>query len=555
MSAVLFQPPWFTPVNASGRPYPGARLHLYRAGTTTPVTVYADSSKSATLSNPVVANSAGRFDKVYLDPTVPYNYKAVMTTSLGAQLAEADNIPANPLTADMVGQAIYPRTDWEITAGVTPTNFAYPPGNILRYGTNTTPGTTDMSAALKAAIDVAYAGGGDVYLPAGSYGISSVARTWTASNVGIRIRGDGYSTKLMKIGDTTTPMLDLSATGTGTVSGHFEIDGVHIIGKSTAHDGIRVTRLNRFVLRNSRIDTCDVGLNSVGALVFSVYDSYLNANNVGYKCRKSNSIYANLVQFFGGTISGNSTHGIDLGEGSGVHFYGTDISTNGTAGNAATGGVLIGATVDDESGHAHISFNGCWLEDNLGTAFKCEAATALHLGIRDTYIVGSESGRALDIGAIRHLALENVTSPTTGDTWTLAATNCTIIGGYVYTLADTSTQRTHISLTTSAGAQRFRTNRLNLEHADADEFYLNDDSVVGGSASDTLFRKMGDAELAFRFGASSTRQLRMSSAGVGFYGTAPQAKPTVTGTKDGNAALTDLLSKLASLGLITNSTT
>jgi hypothetical protein len=148
MSAVLFQPPWFTPVNASGRPYPGARLHLYRAGTTTPVTVYADSSKSATLSNPVVANSAGRFDKVYLDPTVPYNYKAVMTTSLGVQLAEADNIPANPLTADMVGQAIYPRSSGEISAGVTPVDYTKPPGHVLRYGINTTPGTTDMRTAI-----------------------------------------------------------------------------------------------------------------------------------------------------------------------------------------------------------------------------------------------------------------------------------------------------------------------------------------------------------------------------------------------------------------------
>lgn len=42
---------------------------------------------------------------------------------------------------------------------------------------------------------------------------------------------------------------------------------------------------------------------------------------------------------------------------------------------------------------------------------------------------------------------------------------------------------------------------------------------------------------------------------LGFFNTPPVAKPTVTGAKGGNAALTSLLTKLANLGLITDSTT
>ncbi len=41
---------------------------------------------------------------------------------------------------------------------------------------------------------------------------------------------------------------------------------------------------------------------------------------------------------------------------------------------------------------------------------------------------------------------------------------------------------------------------------------------------------------------------------VGFYGTAPVAKPTVSGSLAGNAALTSLIAALAGMGLITNST-
>lgn len=40
---------------------------------------------------------------------------------------------------------------------------------------------------------------------------------------------------------------------------------------------------------------------------------------------------------------------------------------------------------------------------------------------------------------------------------------------------------------------------------------------------------------------------------VGFYGTAPASKPTVTGSRGGNAALASLLTGLASLGLVTDS--
>lgn len=45
------------------------------------------------------------------------------------------------------------------------------------------------------------------------------------------------------------------------------------------------------------------------------------------------------------------------------------------------------------------------------------------------------------------------------------------------------------------------------------------------------------------------------NGGVGFNGTSPIAKPTVTGSRGGNAALASLLTALANYGLITDSTT
>lgn len=57
------------------------------------------------------------------------------------------------------------------------------------------------------------------------------------------------------------------------------------------------------------------------------------------------------------------------------------------------------------------------------------------------------------------------------------------------------------------------------------------------------FRTNGGTATPLQFGAGNT---------IGFFGTLPQAKPTVTGAKGGNAALASLLTKLAALGLITD---
>jgi hypothetical protein len=58
--------------------------------------------------------------------------------------------------------------------------------------------------------------------------------------------------------------------------------------------------------------------------------------------------------------------------------------------------------------------------------------------------------------------------------------------------------------------------------------------------------------------ASGTTEIKMALAHqgstLGFYNTTPTTKPTITGSRGGNAALADLLTKLAGLGLLTDST-
>lgn len=74
-------------------------------------------------------------------------------------------------------------------SSVSIVNFLYPPGHVLRYGTNSVPGATDMTAAIQAALNVAGAPGGcyRAYAPAQVY---MTTAPLTIQN-GLALVGDG----------------------------------------------------------------------------------------------------------------------------------------------------------------------------------------------------------------------------------------------------------------------------------------------------------------------------------------------------------------------------
>jgi hypothetical protein len=72
--------------NSNGYVVPGAQLTFYVSGTTTPAPIYTSSALTTEHANPVVANGAGRFPSIYLDPAVSYRY--VLTDEDGASLGE-----------------------------------------------------------------------------------------------------------------------------------------------------------------------------------------------------------------------------------------------------------------------------------------------------------------------------------------------------------------------------------------------------------------------------------------------------------------------------------
>jgi hypothetical protein len=170
MTAVI-SPPMFLQFVRPNGVAAGYKLFTYIAGTTTKQATYTDSSMGVSMSNPIVldANGAASF---WLDPTKGYKYVLAPANDSdppSSPVYTQDNIygPVNAaiLTAQFIGAITNPTTTAEQAAGVTIVNYQYAAYHVDRYATNTSPGTTDMTAAFQAAINAARAagGGGNIY--------------------------------------------------------------------------------------------------------------------------------------------------------------------------------------------------------------------------------------------------------------------------------------------------------------------------------------------------------------------------------------------------------
>jgi hypothetical protein len=226
---------------------------------------------------------------------------------------------------------------------------------------------------------------------------------------------------------------------------------MRIRGSAKAHHGIQLTNWARFNLENLYVDGCDIGVNNKGSLVFIVKGCTIVSNNTGYKADAFNGIGANLIKFIGGSISANTTFGVDLGDGEGFSFDGTDFGGNGTIADLNTGAVLIRSNVSAAIGVSYGSFTDCWFELNRGTTIRVEAS-ALNLGFKDTQCLSAESGNVMNIGDIRSLQLINFIAPSAPDTVTVACKQFISIGGIIGVLVDNSTQSSSVLGVTTATA-------------------------------------------------------------------------------------------------------
>jgi hypothetical protein len=89
---------------------------------------------------------------------------------------------------------------------------------------------------------------------------------------------------------------------------------------------------------------------------------------------------------------------------------------------------------------------------------------------------------------------------------------------------------------------------INTDNSRATKLRLSSNQVLaGGTAANLILKLLGKGTGGVQVDAAGGR--------VGFYGTTPVARPSITGSRGGNAALASLITQLASQGLVTDNTT
>lgn len=134
----------------------------------------------------------------------------------------------------------FPQTATEIALSVTPTNFSYVAGNILRYGADSS-GATDSTTAIQNAINVSQ--NGVAYVPSGTYKFSSLTFA-------------GLQNIMFQCADRSSAHLTFTGTGNAItisqiagVGGRISIRGCDVAPSTPQSSGALIAIVDDFYVR------------------------------------------------------------------------------------------------------------------------------------------------------------------------------------------------------------------------------------------------------------------------------------------------------------------
>lgn len=354
--SVTLSPPmflqFFSP-NNSGAPAAGYLLFTYIAGTSTKQATWTDSTQTVQNSNPIVLDSNGAA-YVWGDPTLSYKFVFCQpndTDPPTSPLRTVDNIQfpvsLSTITEQFIGLLLYPLTSAEIAAGVTPVNYSYPPGNIYRYGTNSSPGSTDMTAAIQDAINQsAQAGGSPAYVPQNLHRTTATLMLRRYAT----LYGDGYFSQILYGG------ADVAIRAVGAAKPEVwrraTVRGLNV-STSTGTHGIIIQDIAEFEISENIFDGFSVaGIKLTGESGSACINIWVLSNiciNGGHGLLADGVNNVNQIAIHHNQFEGNGGAGIFFAvAGKGISIVGNDIEGNGVSGLAElymNGGNMSGVSI------------------------------------------------------------------------------------------------------------------------------------------------------------------------------------------------------------------
>lgn len=349
-TGILFNDPQVKPLSTVGQPQAGCYYCFFLTGTTTPSNVYADGLLTTPLSQPTpgsvnptggtVADSAGRFVPIYLNPAIVY--RAQLYNAAGSKLEDTDPyVVAGLGTQAAIGAILYPQTAAEIATSITPTTYAYPEGDIRRYGALTS--ASDNHTAISNALTVSGAGGNPAFIPGGTWNITTTITVAQLSSMhGV---GNGSIIGVANAINGLTFAADPGFNPTARFFRDFQLIGT-LSGGTNTTAGINInldpgtsTAVDGAMFQNIVIENFKYGIYIDGAEYCTFQSCFLFNNYYGvYFNNQSVGIFLLDMTIQRGTITGSGgSWGISFNvpsvEAEGIHIrggsiYGYDIGVN-----------------------------------------------------------------------------------------------------------------------------------------------------------------------------------------------------------------------------------
>ena len=244
------------------------------------------------------------------------------------------------------------RTPAEIAAGVTPTNYQYEFGNVLRYGATGDGSTNDTNAFANALLAVA---GGEIIvpIPSSSYRLGTLS---AFNYAGTKIRGASkYECVIKPTAGFTGTIFGNSNSASGT-SAYCEISGLFIDLNGENCTAISFASVNNSEAKNIHVKG---GANLAGAV----------GNGVVFDAPLSSGAYSNRAQ---NCTLHYLTNGVDYGAGA------NNNTIDGGECSGCTIGVDLapGTTPPDAPRILNMRFEGC------ATGLKEGAVRGTYVGLR-----------------------------------------------------------------------------------------------------------------------------------------------------------------------------
>ena len=571
----LFTSPKFSVSDDNGAPLAGGKLFFYAAGTSTKQDTWTDSTGTVKNTNPVLLNARGEAS-VWLDPALTYKVMAARSTDTDpptSPIWTMDNVGAGAISIGASDNAS--GSLWTTVQGFINAQQIHNKAFVVAADAPYNVSASNTAAANATGINAALAycnslGGGQVILPGGTIQVSA-----TIDNKYPRVvlvgTGIDYA---HNSGTDSTTRTTLKATFAGTVlkirtpyaaeqgvsaSATQKYWGAGAVGFSINCNGIATKACE--IDSVSGVDVQLYATGCVGSTCFEVKCG-VTGTSLGEACDVQHSriwVAARLID----TTSERTCHILTLNGSSNANVSLNRAPLSGifVGGQHYTGHALYGISADNNditiSAQAVSTGKPIYAKGptaSIPVGFDTNTIHFLSSAVAG-YAEGTDTGGvtagvtnivdALDTG-------NGTPSPTSGTNSKWVIRTATGI--------DVNSAATKIAMAEDApraSAQRALINNetVRIHNQSGDNVRLTDGSnewsvnVDGATGDLRMIRILGTGKV--NLGNGAPVQLGGS---VGFQGNSPIAKPTVTGSKGANAALTSLLTALASYGLITDST-